>query len=188
MKTIVSAIFFLCLATGQAFAQETPQETAALDRIGPWKLINTAIFVLLLGWFIAKQGPRFFNARSADIQKAIRDATGLKMDADLRYSEIDRRMASLSEEVNKLREQARLESEREHERVRQQTAAEVARIRQNAANEIDALRGEAAKRVQAHTAEIALGLAEKRLRDQFVQGEPNNLVEEFVDLIERGKN
>ncbi len=181
----------LCLfaANVPALAQESQaQETAELDRIGPWKVINTGIFVALLAWFLTKKGPKFFNARSADIQKAIKDATGLKIEADFRYSEIDKKMASLAVEVNKIREQAKLEMEREHNRVRHQTAVELEHIHRNAANEIEALRKEASDRVQLHTAQIALGLAERRLQDRFSQGEPGDLLGDFIRLVDRGKN
>ncbi len=188
VRIVICSGLMFSLSALALFAQETPQETAQLDRVGPWKLINTAIFVALLAWFLAKNAPKFFNARSADIQKAIKDATGLKIDADFRYSEIDRKMATLSDEVNKLREQAKVEMEREHQRIRQQTEAERKHIDRNAANEIEALRNEAARRVQQHTALIALGLAERRLQDRFAQGEPDNLVHDFVELVERGKN
>ncbi len=180
---------FLIAANVHAIAQESQaQETAELDRVGPWKLINTGIFVALLAWFLAKKGPQFFNARSADIQKAIKDATGLKIEADFRYSDIDKKMASLGAEVEKLRQQAKLEMEREHDRVRQQTEFELTRIHKNAANEIDALSQEASDRVQLHTAQIALGLAERRLQDRFAQGEPESLLGDFVRLVDRGKN
>ncbi len=180
---------FLVAANVHAVAQNSQaQETAELDRIGPWKLINTGIFVALFAWFLAKKGPQFFNARSADIQKAIKDATGLKIEADFRYSDIDKKMASLGAEVNKIREQAKIEMEREHERVRRQTEVELERISRNAANEIDALRKEASDRVQLHTAQIALGLAERRLQDRFAQGEPDNFLGDFIRLIDRGKN
>jgi F-type H+-transporting ATPase subunit b len=139
-------------------------------------------------WFLAKYAPRFFNARSADIQKAIKDATGLKIEADFRYSEIDRKMATLSDEVLRLRAQGDVEMQREHGRILQQTEQEIQRIRQNAANEIEALRQEAADQVQLHTAQIALGLAEKRLQDRFAQGEPSSLMDDFIRLVERGKN
>ncbi len=188
VRRCLSILLFFGLTAVQALAQETPQETAALDRVGPWKVINTAIFLVLLGWFLAKKGPAFFNARSADIQKAIQDATGLKMHADLRYSEIDRRMAALSEEVEKVREQARKEFEREHQRLLEQTADEIARIQRSAAKEVEALRDESAKGIQQHTASLALGLAEKRLQDQFAKGEPKDLLDEFIHLVERGKN
>ncbi len=176
-------------ANVRALAQESQaQETAELDRVGPWKLINTGIFVALVAWFLAKKGPQFFNARSADIQKAIKDATGLKIEADFRYSDIDKKMASLGAEVDKIREQAKLEMEREHDRVRQQTEVELEHMRKNASNEIEALRIEASDRVQLHTAQIALGLAERRLQDRFSQGEPDNLVGDFIRLVDRGKN
>ena len=183
-----SLVVLLALTTAQAMAQETPQETAALDRIGMWKVLNAAVFAALLGWFIAKKAPAFFNARSADIQKAIQDATGLKLNADLRYSEIDRKMATLGEEVKRIREQSRVEFEREHQRLREQTASEIARMQHNAKNEIEALRSDAAKRVRAHTADLAIGLAERRLHDQLAQGGPQNPVDDFIHLIEHEKN
>src|SRR5579884_430265 len=71
-------------------SQREAQEKALLDRVGRWKVINTAIFAVLLGWYIAKKAPRFFQARSSDIQRAIQEATGLKLEADYRHSEIDR--------------------------------------------------------------------------------------------------
>lgn len=188
IRSIFTGLGLLALSALQAFGQETPQETAALDRVGPWKVVNAVIFAILLIWFVAKKAPAFFNARSADIQKAIQDATGLKMNADLRYSEIDRKMATLGEEVEKLRKQSDGEFAREHQRMQEQTASEIARMRHNASNEIEALRGEAARHVRERTADLALGLAERRLQDQFAPGEPQDLVNDLVRLIERGKN
>ena len=178
----------LGVAAMHGFAQETQQEISQLDHVGPWKIVNFLIFVGLIGWFVTRSAPRFFQARSSDIQKAIREATGLKMDADLRYSDIDEKMASLGDEVERIRRQAEIEIEREHQRLNQQTEAEVRRIEQNAGNEIDALRLEAARRVQKQTAQAALALAERRLTERFAQGEPDTLINDFVHLIERGKN
>ena len=183
---------FLLLACGfHAIAQESQmqqQETAALDRIGPWKLINTGIFVALLAWFLAKYAPRFFNARSTDIMKAIKDSTGLKIQADFRYSEIDKKMASLPDEVKRLRAQAAIEMEREHDRIREQTNFEIEHMRANASNEVEALRKDAATRVQMHTAQLALGLAERRLQDRFAKGGPENSLGDFIRLVEGRQN
>lgn len=180
----------ILLATAlQLCAQESQaQETAALDAVTKWKIANTAIFVILVGWFIWKYGPRFFNARSADIQKAIKDATGLKLEADYRYSEVDRKMASLGEEVNRLREQARREWEREHERLRQEADVEIEHIHHNVTNEIEAFRLEGTQRLRQHTARLSLELAERRLRHRFAEGEPVDMLQNFIHLVERGKN
>ena len=178
----------LFFASPNPACAQSSKRGETLDTVDRWKIINTAIFVAGLGWFLAKYGPRFFNARSSDIQKAIKDATGLKIEADFRYSVIDKKMASLPQEVEKLRQQGRQEMEREQARFRQQTQAEVERIKIHAGIEIDALRKEAADRVQLHTAQLALGLAERRLQDRFASGEPADLTDDFIRLIERGKN
>lgn len=169
-------------------SQGQTDETAALDRVGKWKIINTALFVAGMAWLVAKYAPSFFNARSSDIQKAIQDATGLKIQADFRYSEIDKKMANLAGEISKIRAEADIEMEREHKRIRHQTELEVERIHQSAPNEIEALRQEAADNLQLQTARMALDMAEQRLQQRFAGGDPDNPVDNLLRLIEGRKN
>jgi len=186
---LYAALLGLAGSATHARADElTPQEKAALDRVGRWKIINFSLFAIGLGYALVKYSPRFFNARSADIQKAIKDATGLKLEADFRYSEIDRKMATLAEAVAKLRAEAALEMEREHRRVIGQTQEEIVHISHNVAAELDAVQNEGADRVRRRTAQLALGLAERRLHDRFASGEPASLTQDFIHLVEQGKN
>lgn len=166
----------------------SPEEKAELDRVGRWKIINFSIFAIGLGYVLVKYSPRFFNARSADIQKAIQDATGLKLEADFRYSEIDRKMATLGEAVKALREEASAEMRREHQRVLQQTQEEIAHINHNVVAETEAFEKEGADSIRRHTAQLALNAAERRLQDRFAQGEPREFLQDFIHLVERGKN
>jgi F-type H+-transporting ATPase subunit b len=154
----------------------------------PWTLINFAIFAVLLGWALVKLGPGFFNARSADIQKAIKDATGLKIEADFRYSEIDKRMANLPAEVEKLKAEARSNMQRVHERLLEETREEEARIRRSTAGEIEALRDEGMQQVRLTAAQRAFGLAEKRLVERVATSDSEDMLHDFAHLVERGKN
>ncbi|MBV9762408.1 MAG: ATP synthase F0 subunit B [Acidobacteriaceae bacterium] len=178
----------LALTLFLAFLQETPQETVILDEVTRWKIINFALFLLGLGYLIAKFAPRFFNARSADIQKAIQDSTGLKIEAEFRSSEIDRKMATLSDEVKRLREEGDAEMQRAHERLQHETQLELEHIRNNTRNEIEALRAEAAVRVRRHTAGLAIDAAERRLRENFARQDQAPLLDDFIHLVERGRN
>jgi F-type H+-transporting ATPase subunit b len=153
-----------------------------------WHLINTALFAIGLGWAIWKIAPGFFNARSADIQRAIKEATGLKMQADLRYSEIDRKMATLPDEVKRMKEQAAAEMEREHRRRQEETAKNVRRIEDMSAAEIEALRQEAIRGARQRTAQSALQLAEERLAARVSDSSNSDLLQDFIHLVERGKN
>ena len=194
-RTILFACFcaalLLFIGAGTAGAQqqeEQQKEVTEQNAQMRWHLINTAIFAVGLGFAIWKLAPAFFNARTADIQKAIKDATGLKMQADFRYSEIDRKMATLPDEVKRMREQARVEMEREHERRRQETASELEHIDKSVAAEIAAFRAEAASQIRLHTAQSALRMAEGRLRESAVPSSANDQsFRDLIHLVERGK-
>ena len=153
-----------------------------------WHLINTAIFAIGVGWAIWKMAPAFFNARSADIQRAIKEATGLKMQADLRYSEIDRKMATLPDEVKRMREQSAIELEREHRRRQEETAREVKRIENASGAEVEALTQEAIQAARQRTARSALQLAEERLAARVSGSSNDDLLRDFIHLVERGNN
>lgn len=154
----------------------------------PWSVINFAIFAVGLGYALVKLGPSFFNARSADIQKAIQDATGLKIEADFRYSEIDKQMANLPGEVDRLKAEARINMDRVHERLLRETREEEERIKASMAAEIEAVRGEGIQQVRLTAAQRAFGVAEKRLTEHFAAGDPEDMLHDFAELVERGKN
>jgi F-type H+-transporting ATPase subunit b len=178
---------FLGLALLHAHDPAKSEATHEDDNL-VWKIVNFAIFAGGIGYAIMKFAPSFFNARSADIQKAIQDATGLKMDADLRYSEIDRKMANLSGEVAKLRAESQAEMEREHARMGAQTRDEISYIHRSTAAEIEALGTDGAVQLRTFATQQALAHAEGRLRERFASGDQKDLVDDFVRLVERGKN
>lgn len=185
-------LLLLCLLVGAGLlnAQEPVKTEGAAPETDNtiWKIANFAIFAGGIGYAVIKFAPAFFNTRSADIQKAIQEATGLKMNADLRYSEIDRKMANLSGEVAKLRAESQAEMEREHARMIAQAQDEVAYIQRSTAAEVEALRGEGANKLRIHATHQALALAESRLRARFASADQKDLVNDFVQLVERGKN
>ncbi|HEX4771425.1 MAG TPA: ATP synthase F0 subunit B [Bryobacteraceae bacterium] len=184
---------FLCVSAfciaGTARAQETgaaeqnKQEQAEPEGQMTWKIVNTAIFAVLLGWGIAKTAPGFFNARSADIQKAIKDATGLKIEADFRYSAIDRKMATLGDEVNRLRAEWETALEHEHQRILAETQAERERIQHHVDAEIEGFRAESALRLRQHTARAALKLTEQRLQE-LGPSQDDPLLGDLIRLVE----
>jgi F-type H+-transporting ATPase subunit b len=185
---------FLCLFLLAGFSllhgQDAAQpETARQEEDNTiWKIANFAIFAGAIGFVVWKYAPAFFNARSADIQRAIKEATGLKMDADLRYSEIDRKMADLNSEVAKLRTESQAEMEREYERMKAHTGEEIAYIERATLSEIEALRGEGADKLRVYATHQALALAEAQLRERLAASDQKDLVGDFLKLVQRGNN
>ncbi len=167
-------------------AQDNPETGIGRDDIFKW--INFGIFAGGLGYFIVKKGPAFFNARTADIQKAIKDATGLKMEADFRSSEIDRKMATLGAAVQKLRDESKQEMEQEHQRILRETEAGLQRLQQHFALEVASLQQNARIELRRHTSELAVSMAASRLRDQLTGDDQDRLIGFFADAVQRGNN
>jgi F0F1-type ATP synthase membrane subunit b/b' len=180
----------LFLAQGLALAGQSAQQRSSSGEgaNGNWEIANFAIFAAGLGWFVARKGPRFFAARSADIQKAIRDATGLKMDADLRYSESDRKMASLAEAIKQMRDQSALEMQKVQQQMLEQTGQQSDRIRQSALTEIQSLEAEGRRRVKRYMAGLTLSLVEKRLQEQSPDRSGEEMLHEFLNLVQQTNN
>ena len=78
--------------------------------------------------------------------------------------------------------------EREHERLKRETHEELERMRMNGDAEIDALQKDGVRQVKFHTAQLALGLAERRLQTYFAEGKATDDMGDFVKLVEQGKN
>jgi F0F1-type ATP synthase membrane subunit b/b' len=185
---VLSANPFVSALRAQDAQQQETQSDSGEDDVTKWKLINTGIFVLALGYGIIKLAPRFFNARSLEIQKAIKDATGLKIEADFRYSEIDKKMANLGAEVYRLKAQNKAEMEREHQRLLKETADGVEQINQHIEAELEAMQKDGIRQVKLHTANLAIGLAERRLQTYFAEGKITDNIHDFVNLVEQVKN
>ncbi len=181
----------LSLTAQQPASHETASQQVAQEdeqsSIERWKLINTALFAIVLGFGIYKVAPKFFQARGLEIQKAIKDATGLKIEADFRYSQIDKKMANLQAEVARMKAEANAEMERERQRFQDETAEEMAHMARNADYEIESLRTEGTRQVKRHTAHLALARAEQRLQAHFAASFDQNNVNEFIGLVE-GRN
>lgn len=194
LRAILLGGLLFAAADRPAHAQTEPEKQASAEGQenenpdAKWHLINTALFAIGLGWAIWKMAPSFFNARSNDIQRAIQEATGLKMQADLRYSEIDRKMATLPEEVERMKHQSAAEMEREHRRRQEESARDVKRIEEANSAEIEALRQEAMQSARQRTARSALQLAEERLAARVSSSSNDELLHDFIHLVERGKN
>lgn len=195
-RKVATGVFYGLLLTASAtvlFGQntETKGEKKAEDEGEPdfkWHLINTGIFAVIAGYGIWKLAPSFFNARSEDIQKAIKEATGLKMEADFRSSEIDRKMATLPDAVKKMREDSKLEMEREHLRRQAETAQEIKNIEANLASDVEGMRAEGSAQIRRRATKAALWLAERRLREEAGGETHTAMVGDFVQLVERGKS
>jgi F-type H+-transporting ATPase subunit b len=157
-------VIFLLAFAACVFAAEEHGGGHGPANLDAWKWANFALLVGLLGYLIYKKGGAFFAGRTASIRKDLDESARIKAEAEARYAEVEGRLARLDAEVASLRGQAQSESKAEGERVRQQTGRDMAKIRAQAEQDIATAAKAARQDLRAYAAELAVSLAEQKIR------------------------
>jgi F-type H+-transporting ATPase subunit b len=132
-----------------------------------WAWANFFILSGVLGYLIAKQGGPWFASRSQVIRKGIAEAEEIRANAEKRAAQVDRKLAGLQTEIERVRADAHREQEAEAARIREQTGADLARLREHAAGEIVASGNAARVELKRYAAQLAIDLAEQKIRRQM---------------------
>jgi F-type H+-transporting ATPase subunit b len=142
-----------------------------------WKTVN---FFILVGiaWYLlrGKVGP-FFEERNRAIARDMNAAAEREAAAQARLNAVEEKISGLEAEIASLRENSRLEMERDRERVAAETAQAIARIQENSAREIQSAGAMARAQLSKHAAALALQLSEKQVVAHVSQpGEQDRLL------------
>lgn len=168
MKRLAMGVWMaLLLAAGSAAAEPEPageDQGHGGDSLTLWKVANFVLLAGGLGYLIHKKGGAFFGARTRQIRQGIEDAARLKAEAEARVAEIDRRLASLEAEVEDLRANACQETAAEGERVRARIRQDVVKVHSQAEQEAASAAQAARRELRRYAAELAVRLAEQRVR------------------------
>jgi F-type H+-transporting ATPase subunit b len=155
------------------------------DHFSLWKWANFGILAIALGYGMAKGLPPLFRSRTKEIQQGISEAQQMKQDAERRSAEMDARLNALGADIEKFRTQSAAEMQQEGERISRETAAQIKKIEQQAAVELESVGKTARRQLKEYAAELAMGLAEERLRGRMDNATESGLVDDFVRDLER---
>jgi F0F1-type ATP synthase membrane subunit b/b' len=158
-------------------AQEAHEEGGSLEI---WKWVNFLILAGGLGYLVRKNAGPFFASRSASIRKDMDDSLRQRQDAEARAAEVERRLAALEGEIAALRAESNRELQVGTERMKAQTELEIGKIQAHATHEIAVAGKQARGELKRYSAELAMGLAEQKVRARMTQGTQDTLVDSFV--------
>jgi F-type H+-transporting ATPase subunit b len=178
-------------AGGAAFAQEHEGKSEAPGKEESFaekhelelKIANFAILAAILGYFIGKNAGPFFAARSAAIRKDMDESERQSQDAQARAAEVDSRLARLETEIAALRAEGEGEIKAEGERMARAMTEEIAKIQAHAAQEIASAGKAAHMELKRYSAELAMNLAEQKVRARITPEAQDALVQGFVQNL-----
>ena len=164
-------------------AADSPAE-GEHGKLEMWKWANFAVLAAGLGYLVAKNAGPFFSARSQQIRKDMVEAQEARRQAEGRAAEVDRRLANLESDIAALRSESQSEARSETERLARHTAAEIAKIQAHAEQEIVSAGKAARHDLKRFSAELAVQLAEHRIRSRMTPETQEALVRGFVRDLE----
>ena len=143
--------------------------------------INFAAVFLFIAVMLRKKLPGYFSGRTAAIQKGIEEARKMSEEARSRLSEVEGRLSRLDADIAAMRSEAEENAQAEERRIQQSSEEERQRIVSSAEQEISMAANAARRDLKAYAAELAIDLAEKKIRVDKNADEA--LVREFTSRL-----
>jgi F-type H+-transporting ATPase subunit b len=127
-------------------------------------ILNFAVIFFAIGGLLRKMLPGYFNGRTATIQKGIEEARKMSEDARRRLADVEGRLSRLDTEIAGMKKEADENAKTEEQRLLAAGQEERRRIVTSAEQEIEMAASTARRELKAYVAELAIQLAEKKIR------------------------
>lgn len=178
LTVIVLSISSLVLASEAGGEGHTP-----LWKDYMWKIINFGILVLILWKFAKKPLQNFLRQRSELIEKTLNEAKEAKEAAQKALQEVEERLKIKDKEVETIISASKKAGEEERERLIAEGYKLKEKILQQAKTNIEFEVKNAKELIKAEAVELAMELAEKKLKEKLTKEEQERLLEDSLIKI-----
>jgi F-type H+-transporting ATPase subunit b len=191
LRYLLFTIHYSLFTAAVVFASAGGGEAASAGSIFKsyiWQFINFAILVSALVFMMKKMDLKgFFKKRTELIEQSLREAREAKELAQKALAEVEERLKTKDSEIENIIAAARQSGEKEKARLVEEGDKLKARILEQARTNIDYEVKRAKEAIKEEAVEIAMELAEKKLKEKLSKDEQLKLLEESLAKIE-GKN
>lgn len=146
-------------------------------------------FLVILGgiWYLGKKiAVPMFAERTRAIQEHMQASARAMAEASQRLAGIEQKLQHLDEEIRDIRDTARRDAAAEQARIEELAQGEAGKIAQAAGQEIETAAKAARRELQRYSAELAIGLAEKRIREAISPDAEKRILRSFVSDLGDG--
>src|SRR3954470_15296367 len=151
------------------------------------KIVNFAILGGVLVYFLKSPVSAYLVSRSTQIRQDLVTAAETRATAAAQLIEIERRMQALPAELEKLRAQGEQDLRAEQARIAQAAAAERERLIAQMHREIEARLRMARRQLTEHAADLAIRVAEERIRRMITPDDQLRLVDRYAAQLREAR-
>jgi F-type H+-transporting ATPase subunit b len=181
-------VFTLCILNlafvATAFASEEGAAThTSLFKDYFWKVINFGILAFILFKFGRKPLQSFLKQRTELIEKTLKEAREAKEAAEKALLKVEERLKTKDKEIEEILSASKRFGEEARESLIQQSDKLREKILEQARVNIEYELKSAKEAIKAEAVEIAMGLAEKKIKEKLTKEEQQKLLEESLTKI-----
>ena len=162
-------------------AEAHGSEHAVRDTVA--RLLNFAILVGVLVYFLKSPVAGFLSGRSAQIRQDLVTAAEMRRTATAELEEIRRRMAALPAELSALKTRGEEDVRAEQERITQAATVDRQRLLEQTRREIEMRLRLARRELTEYAAELAVSVAEKRIAATITPDDQLRLVDRYTTQL-----
>ena len=184
LSTLLTAVVVVLLWVGLVWAGEGEGgEHHVSLMMEAFRVINFIIFAALLYKFVAQPVKNYFKERVHTIELALKEAREAKEEAEKKAREYSEKLKNAEVEIKDMLYQAEKERDEQMRRIREETEKMVQRIKEQAQAAADLEVKKARAELQREAAELAVGMAEGLLKENFTDEDQKRLLSEYTTKI-----
>lgn len=187
LPRLVAALALLVslLAGDVHAAAEGAAEGGVLSMVA--KLVNFALLVGVLAYFLKSPLVAYLASRSTQIRQDLVTAAEMRATAAAHLAEIERKMHALPGELESLKRRGAEDVEAEKARIARAAALERERLLEHARREIDGRLRTAKRDLTAHAADLAVGIARRRIEQSMTPDDQLRLVDRYAAQLREAR-
>jgi F-type H+-transporting ATPase subunit b len=147
------------------------------------RLLNFAILVGVLVYFVRSPFIAYLAQRSADIRGGLTQAAAMREEATQQLEAVNRRLSALPGEIEALKAGGVQEIAAEEARIRASAEAERGRLLEQARREIELQLRVAEHELVEHAANLAVNVARDRIQRTITEQDQRRLVDRYLEQI-----
>jgi F-type H+-transporting ATPase subunit b len=171
--------------TTTASETEEPHGQTLVQTIA--KLVNFAILGGVLVYFLKTPIGTYLATRDTQIRQDLVTAAELRSTAAAQLADIDRKLQALPAELEKLRVQGEQDVKAEQARIARAAADERERLMAQTHREIEARLRVAKRQLTEHAAELAIKIAEDRIKRTITPDDQLRLVDRYAAQLREAR-
>ena len=148
-----------------------------------YRVLNTAILVGFLYWFLAGKIKDFFSGRRVDIKQALEDAQRAKEEAEKKFKEYETKLTKATDEITGIVEMIKSQGLAERDKILDDAKKAAEKMKEDTKARMDQELSNASIQLREEAVQLSVQMAEEILKRTITPADHENMVKDYLDKV-----